>query len=139
MKKVFLVVAVAGFVGFMSTPAFALKQFNDVFKKMYAGEDAKEELKTLISEARCNVCHVQRENKKEVRNPYGEALHEMLEEEKFPVADFKKDPEKYAEQVEKIFKAIEKKESGYEKLKTFKDRMDANLLPGGNTDGKKDE
>ena len=139
MRRFFFAVALLAAVGGMAPNAFAIKQFNDVFKKMYAGDEAKEEFKKLVAEAKCNVCHVNKENKKKVRNPYGEALHEIVEDEKFPVKEFKKDPEKYADEIEAIFKKLEKQDSGYEKLKTFGARMEANKLPGGNTEGKKDE
>lgn len=138
MKKYLLAVVVACFATTIATPAFAIKQLNDHFKKVYAGDEANEDFKKLVDEAKCNVCHVARENKKNVRNPYGKALHEALEEAEFPLADFKKDPEneKYTKQLNKILEDVAKMESGDEKYKTFADRMKANLLPGGNTDGK---
>ncbi|MCR9291947.1 MAG: hypothetical protein NXI32_04455 [bacterium] len=136
MKRVLLAVVVASCAMMATTPVFAIKQLNDQFKAIYAGEDANEEFKSLVDEAKCNVCHVNKENKKQVRNPYGKALHEALEKEEFPIADFKKDPEKYAEQLTKIFKKIAEEKSGDEKHKTFADRMKANLLPGGNVEGK---
>ena len=74
-----------------------------------------------------------------MRNPYGAALHEALEKDEFPLDAFKKDQEKYASRLKDLFKKIEEEKSGYEDLKTFKARMDAKKLPGGNTEGKKDE
>jgi thymidylate synthase len=117
-------------------PAWAIKQFQDQFLKIYTGEDANEEFKSLANEAKCNICHVQKEDKKKVRNIYGKSLQEWLEKEDFPIADFKKDQEKYVEQLKKIFVAIEAVESGDKQHKTFGDRMKANLLPGGDKDGK---
>lgn len=139
MKKFLFLLAVAGMSVSFASPALALKQFNDQFKKVYAGEKASEEFKELVAEAKCNVCHVNKENKKKVRNPYGEALHEAVEKDEFPVAEFKKDPEKYAERLNAIFKKVAEGKSGYEEHKTFADRIKANLLPGGNIEGKKDE
>lgn len=138
MKRILLAL-VALFGLFCATPAYAIKQLNDQFKAVYAGEKANEEFKKLVSEAKCNVCHVSGENKKKVRNPYGNALHELLEKDEFPLSEFKKDQEKYAERLKDIFKKLEEKESGDEKHKTFVDRIKANLLPGGNVKGKKDE
>ena len=138
MRNFLIALAVACFVSTVSTPAFAIKQLNDQFKKVYAGDDANEEFKKLVSEAKCNVCHVNKENKKKVRNPYGTALHEALEKAEFPLADFKKDPEKYADQLDEILKKVGEEKSGDEEHKTFAARIKANLLPGGNIEGKKE-
>ncbi len=118
-------------------PAFAIKQLNDQFKKLYAGEDANEEFKAKVAEAKCNVCHINRESKKK-RNPYGAAMHEALEKAEFPIKEFKKDPEKYADEVKKILEKVAGEKTGDEKYETFAARMKANLLPGGNKDGKQD-
>ncbi len=136
MKRILLVVAVAVFAVSNASQAFAIKQLNDHFKKMYAGEEANEEFKKLVAEAKCNVCHVNRENKKKVRNPYGKSLHEALEKAEIPLDELKKDPEKFSEQLTEIFKKVAEEKSGDEEYKTFAARMKANLLPGGNTDGK---
>ncbi|GIW99439.1 MAG: hypothetical protein KatS3mg111_2772 [Pirellulaceae bacterium] len=138
MRRLLVGALVLGLCGVASSPALAIKQLNDHFKKLYAGDDADEGFKMLVDEAKCNVCHVDRENKKKVRNPYGKALHEVLEEAEFPLAEFKKDPEKYAEELTKLFKKVEGMESGSQKYKTFADRMKAGLLPGGDVKGKPD-
>lgn len=54
------------------------------------------------------------------------------------MAEFKKEPAKFADQVKEILKKVEAQESGDEKHKTFADRMKAKLLPGGNVKGKKE-
>lgn len=138
MKRLLLVVVVAGFTLSTVSPVFAVKQLKDAFGENYAGEKADAEFKNLVKEANCNVCHVDKEDKKKVRNPYGEALHEALEKDKFPMAEFKKEPAKFADQVKEILKKVEAQESGDEKHKTFADRMKAKLLPGGNVKGKKE-
>ena len=136
MKNFAIALAVVCCTMFVAAPAFAIKQLNDQFKKVYAGDKANEDFKALVSEAKCNVCHVAKENKKKVRNPYGKALHEALEEAEFPLADFKKDQDKYADQLKKIFEKVAEEESGDDEHKTFAARMKANLLPGGDKDGK---
>jgi len=138
MKKFLLVVVIAGFTLASVSPAFAIKQLKDAFIEQYAGDKAEAEFKKLVEDANCNVCHVDKENKKKVRNPYGTALHEALEKDEFPVKEFGKDPAKFAERIKEIFKKIETEKSGDELHKTFADRMKAKLLPGGNVDGKKD-
>lgn len=135
MTKYAIALAVACFATTCATPAFAIKQLNDQFKKVYAGDEANEDFKKLVSAAKCNVCHVTKEKKK-VRNAYGKALHEALEKAKFPLKEFKKDQDKYADQLKDIFKKVAEAKSGDEEHKTFADRMKANLLPGGNKDGK---
>jgi hypothetical protein len=133
MKKVIAGLVIAG-LAISTTPAFAIKQLNDVWKDVYAGEGANEELKTLVGEAKCNVCHIQGENKKK-RNPYGEAVHTQIEDAKFPVKDFGKEPAKYTEQVKELFKkAGEMKPEKSDK--TFAERIQANQLPGGDKEGK---
>ena len=138
MKRLLLVLLAARFSVSYAAPAFAIKQLNDQFKVVYAGDEANEEFKTLVGEAKCNVCHVAKENKKKVRNPYGTALHDALHKAEFPIKEFKKEPEKYAAKLKDIFKKVAEEKSGDEKHKTFSARMKANLLPGGNKEGKKD-
>ncbi len=138
MKKFLLLAVVAGFVFSSASPAFAVKQLKDAFSKQYAGEKADEGFKKLVADASCNVCHVDMENKKKVRNPYGEAVHTILEKDKFPLKEFAKEPEKFAERIADLLKKVEAEKSGDEAHKTFADRMKANLLPGGNVKGKKE-
>lgn len=117
-------------------PAWAIKPFQDHFKTVYAGDKANKDFKALVDEAKCNVCHVEKEDKKKVRNAYGKAIHEALEKDKFPIADYKKNPAQYADRLTEIFKKVEGEKSTDEKNKTFGDRIKANLLPGGDKDGK---
>ena len=138
MKKFLAVAVVAGFAISLASPAFAIKQLQDQFRATYAGEKADEGFKALVTEAKCNVCHVEKEDKKKVRNPFGAALHEALEKDEFPLKDFKKDPknEKLVERLNDLFKKVSEEKSGDEEHKTFADRMEAKLLPGGDKDGK---
>lgn len=128
--------AVVALVVGLASNAYAIKPFQEHFAKIYAGEDATEEFKALVEEAKCNLCHVAKEDKKKVRNVYGKALQELLKKDEFPIAEFKKDQEKYAERLKELFKKSEGEKSGDETHKTFGDRMKANLLPGGDKDGK---
>jgi hypothetical protein len=120
----------------LSQSVWANKQIQDKFKEKYAGDNATKEFKALVEEAKCQVCHVKDEDKKKVRNPYGKVLHDALEKDKFPMAEFKKDPAKHADRLNEILKKVETEKSKDEKHKTFGDRMKANLLPGGDKDGK---
>lgn len=138
MKKICFVLILAGFALSTVSPVFANKQIKEAFAENYAGEEANADFKKLVGEAKCYICHVKGEDKKKVRNQYGTALHEALEKAEFPVKEFKKEPKKFAAQIKEIFKSVEPRESGDEKHKTFADRMKANLLPGGNVEGKKE-
>ena len=119
-----------------ASPAFAIKQLADQFKKLYLTDNATPEFKAAIEEAKCNVCHVEKENKKKVRNYYGNAVHEALEKDKFPLAELKKSPEKLADRLNDIFKKLEEEKSGDAEKRTYTARMKANLSPGGDKDGK---
>lgn len=138
MKSFLVMALVASFSMATLSPAFAIKQLNDQFKKHYLEEkeDVNEDFKALVEEAKCNVCHVYRENKKNVRNPYGTALQEAIKKDEFPVAEFKKEPEKYAERLNDLFKKIAKLESKDKEKRTFEKRMEDGLLPGGDVEGK---
>lgn len=137
MKKFVVALLVFGFLVAGSAEVFAFKQLSDRFKKIYAGDEASEEFKELVKEAKCNVCHINKQSKKK-RNPYGTALHDMMEEEEFDVAAFKKSPddEELVEQITEIFKKLGEEESGDEDHKTFASRIEADLLPGGDVEGK---
>lgn len=136
MKNFLMVALVLAISTSAARPAFAIKQLADQFKKLYLTDKATPEFKAAIEDAKCNVCHVEKENKKNVRNYYGNAVHEALEKDKFPVAAFKKSPEKFAERLNDIFKKLEEEKSGDAEKRTFSARMKANLSPGGDKDGK---
>ncbi|MCA9128380.1 MAG: hypothetical protein KDB22_14940 [Planctomycetales bacterium] len=138
MKKVLMGLLMAS-LALVSAPARANSKLKADFAKIYADEKADKEFVDLVKKAGCWVCHVDGEDKKKVRNPYGKSLHEMLEKDKFPMAEYKKDPAKYADRLKEIFKKVEAEKSGDEEHKTFGDRIKAKLLPGGNIKGKKDE
>lgn len=136
MKKFLMVALVLAISTSAASPAFAIKQLSDQFKKMYLTDKATPEFKAAIEEAKCNICHVDKENKKKVRNYYGNAVHEALEKDKFPLAELKKTPEKFADRLNDIFKKLEEEKSGDAEKRTFSARMKANLSPGGDKDGK---
>jgi len=136
MKKFLTVALILAISTSAASPAFAIKQLADQFKKLYLTDKATPEFKAAIEEAKCNVCHVEKENKKKVRNYYGNAVHEALEKDKFPLAELKKSPEKLADRLNDIFKKLEEEKSDDAEKRTFSARMKANLSPGGDKDGK---
>ncbi len=139
MKKSIVMLVVVGLVSSLSMPAFAIKQLNDKFLETYASPESKDTtdaFKALAKDAKCNVCHIQGENKKK-RNPYGEAIHKALEEAKFPVKDFGKDANNptLSAQVKDVFKKVGEMKAG-KTDKTFMARIKAGELPGGDKEGK---
>ena len=135
MKKLLIYAAVGLTAGLVSPNAFAIKEDSETWVKVYVDSSDKDDFKKLAGEAKCNVCHIDGENKKK-HNPYGEALEDAgLLKKTFPAKRFKEEPEKVRKEVEEIFKKIEdKKAEGQDK--TFGERMKAGLLPGGDVKGK---
>lgn len=106
-------------------PAFAIKQFFDQFKEMYAnaeGSDAEKALAEAVATAKCNVCHYGKSKKN--KNAYGAALSELLDKK-----EDKSDVEKIRASLEKV--------AGMEGPdgKTFGDRLKAGMLPADAPEG----
>jgi hypothetical protein len=66
------------FVGGVAGRTWALREFKKPFEKHYAELFEDEAVKTTFRKAKCNLCH-QKGEKKEINNPYGEALSELIE------------------------------------------------------------
>ena len=77
MKKALVYIAVALTASFATPRAFAIKEFSETWAKVYVESNKNEDFKKLATEAKCNVCHIDGENKKK-HNPYGDTLeHEI--------------------------------------------------------------
>ncbi len=134
MKRLFFVCAIALMATVSSRTAFATKEFGEHFGKYYVADSKSEDFKKLVAEAKCNVCHIEGENKKK-HNPYGETLKAAGLLKKTFAEMIKKEPDKARKEIEEILKKTEeKKASG--KDKTFGERIKAGLLPGGDAKGK---
>ena len=135
MKRARVCLVAAMAIVSYSSSAMAIKEFGETWTKVYAEKSTNEGFKKLAAEAKCNVCHIDGENKKK-HNPYGDTLeHEGLTKKNFPPAKFKENPEGVRKQVEELMKKIEdKKAEGSDK--TFAERMKEGLLPGGDAKGK---
>ncbi|MFN8741545.1 MAG: hypothetical protein ACK5YR_16590 [Pirellula sp.] len=119
----------------MSENTFAIKEFGDAFKTKYVDASTSESFKMLVSEAKCNVCHVDGEDKKKIRNPYGDAIDKKGLEAKEYKALLKSNPVKAKEQIEKIFSDIEEMKAEWSD-KTFGERIKDGKLPGGDVKGR---
>lgn len=137
LKKVVCSTVAMVIVANTVAPVLAVSKLKKAFATKYAGDEADDDFKKLVKKAGCYACHVKGE-KKDVRNDYGKALAKAFEKNEFPLKDWEKDQEKYADKLEEIFKKVEGEKSGFEDHKTFGDRIKANLLPGGDVEGKKE-
>ena len=135
MKRALVCMVAAMAIVSYSSSAMAIKEFGETWTKVYAEKSTNEGFKKLAAEAKCNVCHIDGENKKK-HNPHGDTLeHEGLTKKNFPPAKFKENLEGTRKQVEEILKKIEdKKAEGSDK--TFGQRIKDGLLPGGDVKGK---
>lgn len=111
-------VAVVGLM--MSRPAYAIKQFADEFKAVYAKEGSP--LAAEVEKAKCNVCHVGKSKKD--RNAYGNALAELLDKK-----TDKEDKEKIRKALEQV--AGMSSDPSKPDAPTFGDLIGKGQLPGG--------
>lgn len=131
MKKLGLCLLVGVCASLLSTDrAFAIKPFSDAFVLRYnvaePSTDSEKALASAVATAKCNLCHVDGENKK-VRNEYGQALSELLDKENYSVKRRKEEPD--AVEAE-IFAALLKVEGQKGKNGTsFGEKLKAGSLP----------
>lgn len=135
MKKFVIYLAVGLTASVVTPKAFAIKEFGETWAKIYVESSDNEDFKKLAAEAKCNVCHIDGENKKK-HNPYGDAAEAAgLLKKTFPPKRFKEQPEEVRKEVEKILRAIEEKKAEG-KEETFGERIKSGMLPGGDVKGK---
>ena len=58
-----------------SSPALANSTFSKFWKAEFAGAEADEGFVKAVKTQGCYICHINGEEKKKVRNEYGEAIH----------------------------------------------------------------
>ena len=110
-----------------ATPAMAISEFSKQWKNEYLGEEADEEFVKMGRKAGCYVCHVKGEDKKEVRNEYGKAVHKFLDGEDFPREYIKDNPEEAKAKILKGFQEAGKLKST--SGKTFAEKIENKQLP----------
>ncbi len=125
MKRLILMF---GCLMLLASPAMAISEFGKQWKEKYLkGDDVNEEFVKLGRKANCFACHVDGEDKKKVRNEYGQELHKFLKAEDFPKEYLKANPE---EAQKKIFEAFEKAGDAMSKDgRKFIDKIKAGELP----------
>lgn len=110
-----------------ATPALATSEFKKQWTAEYLGEDADDDFKKLGRKTSCNVCHVKGEDKKKVRNEYGNAISKYLKSKDFPKDWVKENPEEAKEKILAGFKKANEHKS--KDGKTFGEKIKANELP----------
>ncbi len=78
MRWIPLAVLVGLMGGVFVPPALAIKEFKKPFLTRYVDAEQEPEFAKAVRKANCNLCHVKGE-KKNVCNPYGEALGRLIE------------------------------------------------------------
>lgn len=121
LVMMFLLIATAG------SHAFAITEFNKQWKDHYLGNNAPKGFKLAAQEAGCNVCHVKGEDKKKVRNEYGNAIMKYLKAKDFPKPRITAEPEKVKAEILKGFEAAGELKSV--DGKTFAEKIKAGELP----------
>ena len=107
----------------MTQVLHAFPQFNKGFKTLYL-ENASEDFKQAVTDAKCNLCHDpnkktdEGKSSKKFRNAYGQALDNLLG----------KEDKKNKEKIEQALKDIEKEKSP-DSEETFGDRIHGGNLP----------
>jgi hypothetical protein len=96
------------------------------YKKVVDATSKDTKLAPVVEELKCNLCHVDKEEKK-VRNDYGQALAKCgLSEEKYK--ELKEDKEKLAAYVKEVMKKAEAEKSAGGA--TFGELIKAGKAPG---------
>ena len=100
-------------VGCLVAPASATPVFNKEWKAKFLGSDADENLVSAAKKAKCNVCHVNRKNKKkdEGKNEYGKAISKFLSAKDFKTAKVRANPKEAREKILAGFEEANKLES----------------------------
>ncbi|PQO47301.1 leucine-rich repeat domain-containing protein [Blastopirellula marina] len=118
-------------LSFSARQAAAIPFFWEVFEKQYVksdGDDKAKQFAAAATAAKCNVCHVDGQSKKE-RNPYGAALGETLHKDKFAKERIESERDKAEAEVVAALEAVAGKKAD-DKGKTFGELIAAGELPG---------
>ncbi|WP_164103019.1 hypothetical protein [Candidatus Laterigemmans baculatus] len=131
MKRVLMFALVAAF---LTSPAMAISHFKKVWGEHYtpSGDDpgadkVDPEFRSATRKAGCFICHVKGEDKKEVRNEYGNAMHDLLDAENYDRDRIKAEPEKVQKEIIEAFEKVAKMKS--KDGKTFGEKLQAGELP----------
>jgi hypothetical protein len=107
--------------------AMANSTFSKFWKEKYAGTEADEGFQKAVKTQGCYICHVNGEDKKKVRNEYGNAINEYIKAEDFPKDYVKDNPEEAKAKILEGFKKAGKHMS--KDGKSFEAKIAANEIP----------
>lgn len=126
-----ILVVVFGLMLVFASPSMANSTFSKFWKAEFAGEKADEGFVKAVKTQGCYICHINGEDKKKVRNEYGEAIHKYLDAADFPRDYVKENPEEAkAKLLEGFKKAGEHKSKDG---KTFAEKIKNNEIPATNS------
>ncbi len=125
MKRLALLL---GCLFMLASPSMAISEFGKQWKNEYlSGDDVNEDFVKAGRKAGCYVCHVKGEDKKEIRNEYGNAVQKFLKAEDFPKEYVKDNPEEAKKKILEGFKKAGELMS--KDKKKFADKIKNNELP----------
>lgn len=111
----------------LAGPASAISFFSKTWKEHYLTNHPNAAFVTAARKAGCYVCHVKGEDKKKVRNEYGQAVQKYLKAEDFPKEYVKDNPEEAKAKILEGFKKAGEHES--KDGRKFADKIKENELP----------
>lgn len=112
----------------LASPAMATSEFSKQWKNEYlGGDDVDDDFKSAGRKAGCYICHVKGEDKKKVRNEYGQAVRKYLKAEDFPKDYVKANPEEAKKKILEGFKKAGEHES--KDGRKFAEKIENNELP----------
>ena len=120
-------IALFGCLVFFATPAMAISEFSKQWKNKYLAEGTDEDYVKKARKAGCYICHVKGEDKKKIRNEYGNAIKEFLKAKDFPKDYVKANPEEAKKKILDGFKKAGEKKS--KDGKTFAEKIKNHELP----------
>ncbi|MBL6724969.1 MAG: hypothetical protein ISQ09_07760 [Rubripirellula sp.] len=120
-------IAVFGCLMLFSSPVVANSTFSKFWKEKFAGAESDEGFQKAVKTQGCYICHVNGEDKKKVRNEYGEAIHKYLDAEDFPKDYVKENPEEAKAKILEGFKKAGEHKS--KDGKTFAEKIKNNEIP----------
>ncbi len=138
VRSSFVVLGVAAaMLGAKLPCALAMPPFWKEFEAKYAKPDSADEkekafaaLVTNAKTGKCNVCHVDKQEKK-VRNAFGKQLNTILKKDNFKAERLKDEPDKCKAEIIAALEAVAAMKSGDDKSPTFGELIAQGKLPGG--------
>jgi hypothetical protein len=102
------------------------KEFEEYYKVNEPQTDAQKALAERAKIAKCNICHVDGEEKK-VRNAYGAELDKLLDKENFGATRRKDEPEKVQAEIREALDKVAAEKGPTDE--TYGERIEAGQLP----------